>query len=53
MKEIWLGFPLWFSMIIVLLIVMAIIYRFTRFGVKIKAGPIEIDTTDEEVKDGK
>lgn len=53
MKEliVSLGFPLWYSMLLVLLIVCALIYKFVT-GMKIKAGPIEINTNEEE-EDGK
>lgn len=51
MKEIWqmFGFPVWYSMFLVLLIVGALIYRFIK-GMKIKAGPLEINTNEEEEK---
>jgi len=52
----WIGsFPLWFWMIIIAVSALAMGYRMATHGIKIKAGPVEIDATDEnepEVKSG-
>lgn len=46
--------PMWTQLIIILggliigaLIIFTILYRLVKYGLKIKAGPIEIDATDE------
>lgn len=44
--------PLWFTMPLIAGLIIAIIYRFVRYGVKIKAGSIEIDATDDTTDDG-
>ena len=49
MTELIGKFPLWFSMIIISLLVAGIVYRLVRKGVKIKVGPVEIDAEDDVV----
>lgn len=46
--------PMWTQLIIIMgglfiiaLIIFAVLYRLVKYGLKIKAGPIEIDATDE------
>ena len=43
MGEIIAKLPSWYIMLIISVIIGAIIYRLVRYGVKIKAGPVEID----------
>ena len=49
--------PMWFQLFVICgglvvagIIFIAISYRLWHYGLKIKAGPIEIDATEEEVK---
>lgn len=47
--------PQWFKMIIISAITIGIVYRLFRYGVKIKAGSIEIDADNspsEPTKEG-
>ena len=43
MDEIIAKLPSWYIMLIISVIIGAIIYRLIRYGVTIKAGPVEID----------
>lgn len=50
--------PMWFQLLGIIggfivagVIFIAISYRLWHYGIKIKAGPIEIDATEEEVKE--
>ena len=43
MGEIIAKLPLWYIMVITGVIVGAVIYRLVKYGIKIKAGSIEID----------
>lgn len=45
--------PLWFVMIIITIIVLAFIYRFVKYGLRIKAGPVEIDADNDTPEDNK
>lgn len=50
------SFPAWFWMAIIAVAVGAMGYRMATHGIKIKAGPVEIDATEEdkpEEPDGK
>jgi hypothetical protein len=47
MKELLTTFPIWFSMVVVAVLVGAIVYRLIKKGVKIKVGPVEIDAEDD------
>jgi Na+/H+ antiporter NhaC len=48
MKDFMMSFPIWFWIVIISVIVGAVVYRFARFGIKIKAGSVEIDASVEE-----
>lgn len=48
MNEFLMSFPTWFWMIIITGSAAAIGYRLATHGIKIKAGPVEIDATEEE-----
>lgn len=40
--------PQWFQMLIIGMIALGIVYRLFRYGVKIKAGNVEIDADNNE-----
>lgn len=52
--------PMWVQLIIVfgglivgLITISSMLYRLVKYGIKIKAGPIEIDASEENSKGGK
>jgi len=49
MKDFVMQFPVWFSMIIIALLVGSVVYRLIRKGVRIKVGAVEIDAEDDTV----
>ena len=45
--------PVWFLMLIIAALIIAVIYRLVRHGIKIKTPIIEIDATEESNDAGK
>jgi hypothetical protein len=48
MKEFIMSIPPWFWMGVIAVSVGAMGYRMAAHGIKIKAGPVEIDATEED-----
>ena len=53
MTSIISSLPIWFTMLIIAALVIAVIYRLVRYGIKIKTPIIEIDATEESNDAGK